>query len=336
MRTIKNAILAIAATLSCSTMTNAANNEYVPLVQEGATWNYASFVHKKPYPYTVYIQGDTSLLGVTYKKCYIKFYENYADSCLTENEKSYLASKNPQLIAFLREENKKVYCLYKHANYPKLFNNYEWGKCVRQEINDKAIDYAYGEWLIYDFNDVESVLNAPRSTKQYPHLNMRYSVEKADEVEIGNTTRKRYQLRTNYYFATDSLNYSILDGLYIIEGLGFVRIDRPIESAYPIDVDFFLSPKADAVQYVMYNNDMYGLAQSSFLNKVENGQKVASSCYDKIKFYTDGGSTGVESVATDANQGDGQYYNLMGQKVSPENLGSGIYIHNHKKVMVRK
>ncbi len=121
-------------------MTNAANNEYVPLVQEGATWNYASFVHKKPYPYTVYIQGDTSLLGVTYKKCYIKFYENYADSCLTENEKSYLSSKNPQLIAFLREEDKKVYCLYKHANYPKLFNNYEWGKCVRQEINDKAID----------------------------------------------------------------------------------------------------------------------------------------------------------------------------------------------------
>lgn len=229
-----------------------------------------------------------------------------------------------------------MYCIYKHAYYPKLFNNYEWGKCVRQEINDKAIDYAYGEWLIYDFNDVESILNAPRSTKQYPYLNMRYSVEKVDEVEIGNTTRKRYQLRTNYYFATDSLNYSIIDGLYIIEGLGFVRIDRPIESAYPIDVDFFLSPKADAVQYVMYNNDMYGLAQSAFLNKVENGQKVASSCYDKIKFYTGGGSTGVESVATDSNQGDGQYYNLMGQKVSPENLGSGIYIHNHKKVMVRK
>ncbi len=335
MSTIKKAILAVAAVIGCTT-TNAANNEYVPLVQEGATWNYASFVHKTPYPYTVYIQGDTSLLGVTYKKCYIKFYDNYSDSCLTENEKSYLASMNNQPIAFLREEDKKVYCLYKHANYPKLFNNYEWGKCVRQELNSNAVDYAYGEWLIYDFNDVESILNAPRSTKQYPHLNMRYSVESVDEVEIGNTIRKRYQLRTNYYFATDSLNYSILDGLYIIEGIGFVRINRPIESAYPIDVDFFLSPKADAVQYVMYHNDMYGLAQSAFLNKVENGQKVAASCYDKIKFYIEGGFTGVESIETDASQGDDQYYNLMGQKVSPENLGSGIYIHNHKKVMIKK
>ncbi len=69
---------------------------------------------------------------------------------------------------------------------------------------------------------------------------------------------------------------------------------------------------------------------------LNNGQKVVASCYDKIKFYTEGGFTGVESIETDASQGDDQYYNLMGQKVSPENLGSGIYIHNHKKVMIKK
>ena len=338
MRTIKNFLMAVAMIIGCSVMTVAASSDYVPLVQEGATWNYVSFAHKKAYPYSVYIKGDTTLGGVSYKKCYIKFYENYSDSCLTENEISYLTTVNPRVIAFLREVDKKVYCIYQHTNYPRFFDNYEWGKCVRQELDDKARDFAYGEWLIYDFNDVESILNMPRSTKQYPYLNMKYSVVKTDEVEIGNTMRKRYQLRTNYYFATDSLNYYLDDGLYIIEGLGFVRMEHPVQSIKPLDEDFFLSPKADAVTYYMYHAEMYGLDQSAFLNKVENGQKVAGSFYDtKLKFYTDSEATGVESIDADASeQSDGDYYNLMGQKVDPENLGTGVYIHNHQKVMVKK
>ncbi len=338
MKTVKILIIAIAIILGCSSIAGATNYEYVPLVQEGATWNYVSFLHKKPYPFSIYIQGDTTLAGVVSKKCYLKFYETYSDSCLTENEISYIRPHQAQLIAYLREADKKVYCLYSHYNYSRFFNSYEWGKCVRQELNNKVREFTYGEWLIYDFNDVESILNAPRSTKQYPYLSMKYSVANVDEVEIGNVKRKRYQLRTNYYFATDSLNYSQLDGLYIIEGLGFVRMDKPAESTTPNDVDIFLSPKADAVTYLMFNADMSGLAETSFLYKEEGGQKVAGSYYDgKHKFNLNDKPTGVENIEIEADDtANGDYYNLMGQKVNPENMESGIYIHNHQKVMVKK
>lgn len=51
--------------------------------------------------------------------------------------------------------------------------------------------------------------------------------------------------------------------------------------------------------------------------------------------FTDGGSTGINEVETDADvtTGDGAWYNLQGMRVARPT--HGIYIHNGKKVMIK-
>ena len=45
-------------------------------------------------------------------------------------------------------------------------------------------------------------------------------------------------------------------------------------------------------------------------------------------------STGIQEIEA-AKASDNSYYNLMGQKLSGENLPAGIYIHNGQKVLVK-
>ncbi len=44
--------------------------------------------------------------------------------------------------------------------------------------------------------------------------------------------------------------------------------------------------------------------------------------------------TAIETVKGEV-KGDNNYYNLMGQKMNGNNLPTGIYIHNGKKIIVK-
>ena len=67
-----------------------------------------------------------------------------------------------------------------------------------------------------------------------------------------------------------------------------------------------------------------------------NGRVILRSD-NYVDYGIDEPQTGVEGVESDATQdADASYYNLMGQKVNPNNLTTGIYIHCGKKVQVKR
>ena len=58
-----------------------------------------------------------------------------------------------------------------------------------------------------------------------------------------------------------------------------------------------------------------------------------SAWTESVIFTTEANMTSVNEIS--AATVDGAYYNLMGQKMNPNNLPAGIYIHNGKKFIVK-
>ena len=124
-----------------------------------------------------------------------------------------------------------------------------------------------------------------------------------------------------------------ISDMHIIEGIGLVALSQ----SNVLDRNrafLFLSPQAYPV--IMTEIGVTGLPQTQFNKMTMNGKVMlrAKSCID---FGIDEPQTGVESVESDATQStDDSYYNLMGQKVDPDNLTTGIYIHRGQKVQVKR
>ncbi len=106
MKCLKSTALAILTALSFTSA--AAEYQYVPLVQDGARWDYATTVG---FPYTIYINGDSVIGVTTYKKCYLKIYDKHKN-VLSDVDKQFLCAKNNYLVALLREQDKKVYAAF--------------------------------------------------------------------------------------------------------------------------------------------------------------------------------------------------------------------------------
>ena len=58
--------------------------------------------------------------------------------------------------------------------------------------------------------------------------------------------------------------------------------------------------------------------------------KGVSAASAKV-FFNDGTSTGINGINADGALGDGQVYNIAGQRVNASNLPAGIYVKNGKK-----
>ena len=56
------------------------DNDYIPLVQEGVRWEGEVFVegwlyeHMEFHPYSIIIEGDTTINDIEYKKCHYLFH----------------------------------------------------------------------------------------------------------------------------------------------------------------------------------------------------------------------------------------------------------------------
>ena len=85
-----------------------------------------------------------------------------------------------------------------------------------------------------------------------------------------------------------------------------------------------------------------GALAESVLNVTGSGavyvaaDRVSASMGISINGEDDGATTGVGSVETSVDEGNGDVYNLNGQKVgvSLKNLPRGLYIKNGKKIVV--
>ncbi len=330
MKCLKSTALAILTALSFTSA--AAEYQYVPLVQDGARWDYATTVG---FPYTIYINGDSVIGVTTYKKCYLKIYDKHKN-VLSDVDKQFLCAKNNYLVALLREQDKKVYAAFQD-DFARFFIDYDFGtgNCM---INSEYFNHL-DEWLIYDFNDVASVLKMRHSKSQGPYVNYDFAVTKEEMVEIDGHLRKSYDVGVNVYNVNDSLLYDApcKFGLRIIEGVGLVQSEYGSDRGHFSEPFLFVSPAAKPISIDFIG--AYGLSTTYFRQMTLNGKSVVKA-YDFMAIDdVDGESpTGVSAIDADrpAAGSDDNYYDLMGRKVNPENMFSGIYIHNHKKVMVKR
>ena len=121
----KTLILFAMLALLCNVMQA---NDYQPLVREGVKWIYAyvpMYDESGNYSrFTIEIRDEIELDGVKYKQCW----RTYKDG-------------ETELLAYVREENKRVYAVLPYHDSDSHTN-----PGIAGEKSD--------EWLVYDFNDI--------------------------------------------------------------------------------------------------------------------------------------------------------------------------------------
>ena len=285
--------------------------EYIPFVREGVQWVnillYPSGIIS-PEHFVTYVdefKGDTVINDMVYKKMYRTVGEYNRDSLMSDHTPGDIGTPHvPFLIACCREKDKKVYCIYSEQ-YNNILDNNTICYALGKESENFAVS---NEWLMYDFEDpVNFFMNEVTSG----YYRSGFTIALTDTITINNTTRKYYAI-THYY---GKVGFELE---YIIEGIGLVtdKNSSPFGS-----MPSPISPLA-------IKSGMYGYGSQYFVK--EDGVKV----YDYPKYKEIDQATAVDHIEADPQRPiDNTYYNLMGQPVV--NPGPGIYIQNHKKVIVR-
>ena len=104
------------------------------------------------------------------------------------------------------------------------------------------------------------------------------------------------------------------------------EMPEPVEQAEWIYVDNINEPNftlTDLDPETTYEVQVQGISEDG----------IPSKWSESLIFTTEGDVTSVQEIS--AATVDGAYYNLMGQKMNPNNLPAGIYIHNGKKIVVK-
>ena len=195
----RNLLLVLAALFGVSVpvVAQSSNDDYVPLVVEGAKWecDYATIFHDmRPNwitPYSIEIKGDTIIDDVAYKCCVYTFeesswsYENYSSS----------SPADTLILAFIREdvENKKVYARFNKNQYHEVY-------CQNLPYNDE-VNFD-NEFLLYDFANIDNpdqlwVKNSNRNVS---------SIEKG-EILINGIARDCYYLGNELGCIIEGIGY---------------------------------------------------------------------------------------------------------------------------------
>ena len=202
---VKSLLLILA--MACSLVANA----YVPLVREGVKWVYFYYYDLGPdydkefkCEYSLEVNGDSVINGVTYKKVYSQWLKVSKD----EDAPNY-GSDKPELRALVRENDKVVYIhLVTEEDiwyYEELMDRYG---CIAM-VAGPAPD----EWVLYDFNDIN------RTFSNLPTLDLYGFDDCLNNPEF--TYSETIQLQgesAKKYVGSD------FPAKYIIEGLGYVNM----------------------------------------------------------------------------------------------------------------
>lgn len=230
--------------LSCTTMFAQSNcYDYIPLVVEGARWDGYVHVegwlyeHQEYHPYSIIIEGDTTINHIDYKKCHYLFPE------LAPTPNKYT------IVAYLREDvdNQRIYALYEQS-YMSPINTMWRGDLY--EIN--AYSDNFKEVLLYDFAN-------PENPELYTEMSDWIIPSDATYITTNdNITRRCYPLNNNDLF---------------IEGIGYVASNGggdllfrfPIKAACPCNT---------TVNFMRYYDKYNQLVYSSPLDDVKFHESI--------------------------------------------------------------
>lgn len=271
------------------TAAQAQEYEYVPLVREGVQWVFAYYLGRGYYgdEYTYYtdeLKGDTIIGDYSFKKLY-RYFGKELD----------VSSTHP--YAYMREADKRVYAVLNSQNNIGDYNLYRTGGLVIPSENYDAI----GEYIIYDFNDMETLYNHS-IVSSYSGEYLQFIFGQGDTI-INNRLLKTYELT------------QIHNGMKIIESIGGDCVGGLLR---PLKVSSVNCPCSETV----------GLS-----HVIENGEIIYKGCrYDILKE-----TVGVKQITIDPEKpANDIYYNLLGEPVSTTKPTTpGIYIKGCRKVIVR-
>ena len=334
--------------------------DYVPMVREGVKWVYY-FINgqsRATCHITYELSGEVEMNGKTYAKCWRTFGENGG---IFETE--------PTVVAYLREEDKKVYAIYEdtfvgqtrnyHAGYHEYQAN-EQGVLQIQGISwsmEKSINgYAYpeynDEYLIYDFNDVEDfydrypavTYNCGALYPDYPNTVISYMIRKkatpSGTVLVNGRNLPKYNISTYIEESARAgqRNAAVVDPSarvpMLVEGYGEFNLflgNPDLRSAIACAYKSFISPDA-VLRHVdtRYN----GSGNFGFCHIEDNSTKVITSTNcEYIDRIIGDAEVAVEDLPVDTPaDGSGPLYDLQGRVVA--NPAPGIYVRNGQKVVV--
>ncbi len=326
-------IFILTAILGFANLT-AQNSDEPVMVREGRKWVYGVVGSAYDLSYkcvlrTVEFKGDTVIDGRTYKKCIQSYNDtlSYTNSILLKN----------LVLGYVREENKKVYCIY---NYPYIvsFTSGWYGGIPSRNYLET------GEFQIYDFNDpksfIEKIPNYSLTDCMFSAylwkdgkirpLYFFYKATKNGSKLINSVEQDAYKIaKYGNRGSQETFDKDTIQDEYYqdyINGIGFDRVYRPKSTFMDFHYEFpsVISPWGNL-----------GSLSCALYCVIENDEIIyKANHYDYFnnRFFN---STSVKDVNT-TNKGekeDGNYYNLKGQVV--ENPGNGIYIHNGKKVLIK-
>lgn len=158
--------------------------QYTPLVREGVEWGYHWTYHPlKEGSYYLQLSGDTLINSKTYKVCY-----RYATVDFRKED--------AMVYGFVREEDKRVYAIGRRVPDGTRGDMFNW--------HDKD---AFEERLIYDFDWKIGDTYCPTTDEQG------ITITGIKYVAVNGKKRKAFFARPNG---------ATIDGLFAIEGLGFV------------------------------------------------------------------------------------------------------------------
>lgn len=296
----------------------AQESEYVPLVREGVTWvyryNVAWVPQQKHTTVTNEFKGDVTINGIQYKECIQTIDMSAKDEW--ENPDA-LGDKPVMTIAYVREENKKVYAILTDE-YKNFITNDE-----SQAFGIKGPHYEEtGEYQIYDFDDPESFYSQIYQFKggamvdgELVSYNVYFVPELIGTIEVNGTQRKQYELLDTNYGKHE--RYQLLT-----EGIGHSYVTDK-EGFYPSGVPSVVFYAADR-----YPSGVMSGYRGVLTHVVENGDVVF-----KTPAF-DNSMTGIEDVQMKVESKDNRYYNLMGQPVAKPTQ-PGIYIHQGHKIVIK-
>ena len=240
MKTLNQLILA-ASLLLCSLPVLAQSDGYRPMVRPGVKWVYSLMDVGQTGEPTCYIHISYEFSGEATFNGASEFNPVYMKCWRTIEDPKGRFSNEPVLVAYVREENKKVYAIY-DENYigkTRYFHNgyrdYDPARggygLTRFVYGGEDLATAFAgnpcwgstsmdEYLIYDFNDIptfyarhpELVYVFGKEFEGRPDDNvtigMRYVTSEAEPVVISGREVKRYKLELQnhrgltYYYAT--------------------------------------------------------------------------------------------------------------------------------------
>lgn len=308
--------------------------EYVPLVREGVKWVYylnmtkygenGEFLSYVWVPLTIEFKGDTTIQMFTgeyetFKKCYMNIDPEFRAGFPVATDENGTA-----IVAMMRENDKRVFAIYTEdyidAFIPRsVKHSYVTGLatrvfCLRDLSSPIEYDKVNEMWMIYDFNDPDSFIKhtCPSFKNDVYDYEFRHVVER-ESVLVNGTMRKRYGFESEHEYDYSDVSYFP----EWIEGIGwnFPSTENRLYS--------FISPFGDVKR---------GLVVFTAFSHVEEDGIVAfkGAYYDQFNTLDNVNDMKVET----RENGDDNYYNLMGQPVSNPTQ-PGIYIHQGKKIVIK-